>query len=622
MNRPDGARNTGARPSASPASLTVLTVLIIVAVLYFARAIFIPLALAILLAFLLGPLVARLRRWGLGRGPAVTLTVLLTLVAIGVIGTAMVSQLASLGQKLPGYEHNVRDKLQSIRDTGNGLIDRVTRVIRNVTDELSPSVAPSSGGQTNAQRSMSVEIHRPPFSPVEVVQSILSSLFDILITASIVIVFVVFMLLEQEGLRNRLIRLAGAHRLDVTTRVLDDATRRVSRYLRAQLAINLTFGVLAGTAVYFVGVPDPILWGLMAALLRYIPYLGIWIAASMPAAVGLAVLPGWTPVPLIFGIYFGLDLIMCNIAEPILFGSSTGVTPVAILLGAIFWTWLWGPVGLLLATPLMVCVVVIGRHVPRFEFLSVMLSDQEPLPPQTRFYQRLLAMDVEEATQIAETFLEGKSIADLYDELLIPALTLAEEERHRGGVDETRRQFILQNMRILIEDLAERVTSASSGDGIPANRRTSESPAVAQAKATSQTAVWCLPARDEADELAALMLTHLLSRRALSARPLPIASAGGEPFDEMGSDKAGLVCVLSVPPNAHMHARYLCRHLHSRFPDLKLVAAILTEQDLEEVRNHRPALPVNRVASSLRQAVNEIASELSDGTKAEAALPK
>ncbi len=605
----DRANDTG--------TTTLLAVVIVVAVLLFAREVFIPLALGMLLAFLLAPLVFRLCHWGIPRVPAVLSAVVFSFILLGIIGAFMASQLTDLAHKLPEYQHNVHQKLESIRSSGSGFVIRATRILQNFGDELKPAQPAQNQNQGKGDKPVPVEIRRNNFSPVEIIQKVLGSIVSVLLTAVIVIVFVIFMLFQQEDLRDRLIRLVGARRINTTTKALDEAGARVSRYLLAQLVINSGYGLLAGIALWLLGVPNPVLWGITAALFRYIPYLGIWIAAVMPAAVAFAVEPGWVKLPAIFGVYFGIDLLMYNFAEPFLYGSSTGVSPLAILVAAVFWTWLWGPVGLLLSTPLTVCVVVIGRYVPSLEFLGVMLGDEAVLEPETRFYQRLLAMDLEEATEIAEDFLKGRTLDELYDSLIIPALSLAERDRHQGRMDEQRQRFIFQNTRILIEDLAERAEDLSAGNPAKARNgatggKDSRKAAVEAGAAAAGTArppqVLCLPARDEADEIAAFMLAQLLNKRGIGARALPAGYLASEPLEEVSRDKPPIACVFAVPPFGYTHARYLCRRLQARFHELKLIAAILTEGDVEEVKNRQPAIRANELVSSLRQALNQVFS--------------
>ena len=579
-----------------------MTVLVVIAVLYFGRTVLIPLALAVLLSFLLTPVAARLQHWGWGRIPSVVSVVLLLLVIIGVIGALMTSQLTDLARKLPEYQTNIHKKVESIRNSGGGLINRVTRFVGNFSESLTPRPPPSSREQSTEERPVPVEIRRSAFSPLEIIQKILGSLLNIIVTAGIVLVFVIFMLVERMDLRDRLIRLGGARRVSATTKMLDDAGQRVSRYLLTQLIINAGYGVVAGVSLYFIGVPNPFLWGLVAALLRYIPYLGIWIAAVMPAALAFAVEPGWVKVPLVFGIYFGIDLLMYNFVEPLLYGNSTGLSALSILVAAVFWTWLWGPVGLLLSTPLTVCVVVLGRHIPHLWFLRILLSDEPVLSPETRFYQRLLAMDLEEATEIAEEFLKGKSLEDFYDRLVIPALSLAEEDRHRGRLDEKRQRFLFQNARILVEDFADVPEDLAHGHrGQP-----SQSTSAAAKGADLASQVVCIPARDEADEIAALMLVKLLNRHGIGASMLSSGILAGELLEALGHEKAAVACVLAVPPFGYVHARYLCRRLHAQRTELKVVGAILTEQPLEELKQRQPPLSAEELASSIKLALAEV----------------
>lgn len=595
----------GSRANHHVGSVTLLTVVIVVAVFYFAREVFIPLALALLLAFLLAPLVIFLRHWHLGRVPSALIVVVLFFAAIGFLGTIMASQLSDLGRKLPEYQQNVHQKLERLRASGGGYLNRVSRLVHNLNEELTPNPGPGPEHRPGEVKPVPVEVRSSPFSPVQIVQKILGSVVSAGVTAGIVIVFVIFMLIEREDLRDRLIRLGGSQRVGLTTKVLADAASRVSRYLLAQLVVNVVYGALAGVGLWLLKVPNPLLWGITAALFRYIPYLGIWIAAVMPALVAFAVEPQWIRGPLVFALYFGIDLFMYNFVEPLLYGSSTGVSPLAILLGAVFWTWLWGPVGLLLATPLTVCVVVIGRHVPQVEFLSILLSDEPVLAPETRFYQRMLARDLEEATQVAEEFLKGKSLEELYDRLIVPALSLAEEDRHRGKLDERHQQFIFETTRMLVDDLAERADDLVGGSG--GTKVLRAAPPKADGEPAAQEAeVVCIPARDEADEIAAQMLVQLLNKQGIGAKALRVASMASECLEEVQRHRPRIACISAVPPFGYTHARYLCRRLRDQFADMKVVAGILTERDAAELKQRQPPILADQLASSLKQEVREV----------------
>jgi predicted PurR-regulated permease PerM len=553
---------------------------------------------------MLAPLVKRLRRWGFGRVLSTGLVVLIAFVMLSIIGAVLASQLADLAHKLPEYQHNVQRKVESVRDSSSGPIRRVSTAIQKFSDELSPPSASPAKSQPLEERPVSVEIHRTPFSPVELIQKILASIVGGVLTVIIVIVFVIFMLIEQEDLRDRLIRLAGSRQVNLTTNVLDDAAQRVSRYLLAQFVVNSAYGILTGALLYFIQVPNPLLWAMLAGIFRYIPYLGIWIAAIMPAAVAFAVKPGWLEVPIIFGVYFGVDLLMYNFAEPLLYGSSTGLSPLAILVAAVFWTWLWGPAGLLLATPLTVCVVVIGRHVPNLTFLQVLLSDEPVLHPKTRFYQRMLALDLDEAKQVCDEFLKTKPLDELYDEVIVPALRMAEDDRHGGKLDEEQEQFIFQNTRRLVEETAERAKNLL-GNGSLANEAATSKIRI---EFTGPVQVVCVPARDEADELAALMLKELLQRHGLAAKLMQAGRSPGKLLADVDREKPKIVCVLAVPPFAYMHSRYVCRRLRHQFPQLKIVSAILTGNGKRESAPIQRPSAANETARNLKQAVSKIVS--------------
>jgi predicted PurR-regulated permease PerM len=593
------------RSNATSGSTTLIPVVLVVAVLYFAREVFIPLALAILFSFLLGPLVGRLRRWGMWRVPAVLSIVLLAFVILAVIGGLVTMQLTDLGHKLPQYQQNIRDKLHSFRDSSGGVIGRFSRIIRDFNDELNPAPPPSAPGAPNPDKPVPVEIRRTTFSPLDTVRGVLGSVFNVLIMAVIVIVFVIFMLLQREDLRDRFIRLIGARQMNLTTKALDEAAQRVSRYLVAQLLVNIAFGIPAGLCLYFIGVPNPVLWGVLAALLRYIPYLGVWIAATMPAALAFAVDPSWVKPVLVLGSFLAIDLIMYNFVEPPLYGTSTGITPLAILFAAVFWTWLWGPVGLLLATPLTVCVAVVGRYVPSLQFLNILLNDEPVLSPENRFYQRLLAADVEELMEIAEEFLKAKSLEELYDEVILPALSLAEQDRHSGKLDEKQQQFIFDNARHVVNAMAERADEIAAK--VHAEAGDADVPSLTVEPRPDIT-VLSLPARDEADEIGALMLARLLNRRGVGAKAVSAEALTSECLEEAGREKIQIVCVSAVPPFGYVRARYLCKRLRGQFPEMKIFAAILNTPDAQELKKQEPPIPADSIVGSLTQAVAGILS--------------
>ena len=380
------------------------------------------------------------------------------------------------------------------------------------------------------------------------------------------VIFTAFMLIKREDLRNRMIRLGGQGQLTVMTQALDDASRRLSRYLLLQFLVNAGYGTLFGVGLYLVGVPHALLWGILAALLRLIPYVGTLIAAAFPMAMALAVFPGWSHVLLIFALFLVLELIIANMIEPWLYGAHTGISALAILVAAVFWSMLWGPVGLILSTPLTVCLMLIGRYVPQLSFLEVILGDEPVLSPEQIFYQRLLAMDQDEARYIAEAQLQNQSLESLYETVLIPALRLAEEDRHSDGLGERTSEFIAQTTRELIDDLGDRALERNSpeegsGGGLSSDRR------------LGGATIVCLPARDEADELVGMMFAQILRQAGYGASYLPIGTVN-DMLEQVKRGDFRIAYVSALPPFAVGQARSLCKRLRERFPELVIVIGL------------------------------------------------
>ncbi len=428
-----------ANKNASTAALvgiwTVLLTAFVITVLYVGRELIIPLALAIMLTFLLAPLVARIERW-IGRIAAVLIVVTMLFSIIGGTGWLLTRQVIDLAAKLPDYQANIESKLHAIRLPTGGTFGRFTHSVDEIQKQLPSSSEPPAGSteptpraERNAPPSdlkpMPVRIVEPKSRLPKLLQTAATGLLGPLGTAGLVLLLVIFMLFKREDLRGRLIRLIGQGRISATTRAMDDAGKRVARYLSTQLLINLMFGVSVTVGLYFIGVPNAALWGAFAALMRFVPYLGAWIAAAMPLLISFAVTTNWISPILVLALFVVLELINANLLEPWLYGASTGVSSLALIVAAVFWTWLWGPVGLLLSTPLTVCLAVMGRHVPKLQFLSVLLSEEEALQPHEECYYRLLRLGLAEGSDFAENYQRANSLTALYDEVLIPVITLA-----------------------------------------------------------------------------------------------------------------------------------------------------------------------------------------------------
>lgn len=569
----------------------------IVAVLYFAREVLIPLALAVLLSFILAPLVIRLQRLHLGRIPAVLITTVLSFSVLGAIGWLVTVQIIDLADQLPQYRSNILEKFESLQSASHGALSRATRGIEEISKDLQTAATrpdaddPAAAGEAAPPEPVPVRVVPPPRNPAEAIMAFVAPALNPLVSAGIVIVFVIFMLYQREDLRDRMIRLVGEGRLTVTTQVIDDAARRVSRYLLMQVIINATYGAAVMVGLIFIGVPNALLWGVLATLLRFIPYLGPWLGAMLPIALSLAVFDDWTRPMLTIGLFVVLELVSNNLMEPWLYGSGTGLTAMAVLLSILFWTWLWGPVGLVLATPLTVCLVVLGRHVPQMEFLAVLLSDQPSLPLDARIYQRLLASDVDEVVELADEYLKSGTIADFYDRELLGVLQMAERDRHRGVLEAGRDRAVYEGMRELIEELSERAAEARSDE-----------PKAGPAQRT----ILMIPAHDEADELAAMMLAQLLRTAGARADVISAHTLGAERLAIVEERRPVAVCISAVPPTAVTHARYHCKLVRSRFPQLKIVVGIWTTPSLTEARQRIASCGTSTVVSTLGQAIQEV----------------
>ena len=437
--------------------------------LYFGRDIFVPFAVAILLSFVLAPLVNWLQQLKLPKIAAILVAVALAFAVIGALSVVVGTQLVQLADNLPQYQQTITQKIRSLRasSSSGGVVDKVTTTLENIGEELAspkePAGAARPGTANKPKREpVPVTIEAPGAQPLEVIRTIVGPLLAPLATAGVVIVFVIFILIEREDLRDRFIKLVGAGDLQRTTKALSEAGERVSRYLLMQLVVNVTYGIPIGVGLYFIGVPNAVLWGMLAAVLRFIPYLGPFLAALFPLALAIAVDPGWSMLMWTIALILGVELISNNVVEPWLYGSSTGLSSFAIIIAAVFWTTLWGPVGLFLSTPLTVCLVVIGRYVPQLEFLGVLLGSDPVLAPEERFYQRLLAGNIEEAVEIAETYVDEKSSHEFYDEVAIPALRLAENDRQRSTSDIGYRRVVADGATAVVREVAEHVSETKS----------------------------------------------------------------------------------------------------------------------------------------------------------------
>lgn len=558
--------------------VTLASIAVVIAALYLAKGVLVPLTLTVLLSFLLSPVCDWLERRGLGRIPAVLLTASLGFLVLGLAVWTAAVQMNSLAPKIPEYQRNIEAKLNSVNEYATVALSKLTKSAQTIVPTLAPAeqtVEPTG----SKDLPFSVRVLSSPASPLQVFGGLFGSVLEVLGTSGIVIVLVVYFLFRREDMRDRFIHLVGKGHITLTTQMLQDAGARVSRYLSILFLLNATFGISVGLGLYLIGVPNAVLWGILAAALRFIPYIGPWIAAVMPICLSLAISTGWVATILTIGLFVVLELFNNNLLEPWLYGKNTGVSAVAVMLAAVFWTWLWGPVGLLLATPLTVCVLVVGKHVPQLSFLDILLGTEPVFEPQERIYQRLLAGDQEEAAQLFEDHLEHSLPAEVYDTVLIPALALAETHWQLGELNEAKHTFILQSLKEMIQDRGERQREMQAKEvAADAPVEDGDSTRAAESNSSGELSILCLPARTEADEITALMLAQVLETSGCIVQAVPITSLVGELSELVDRYTADVVCVSATPPAAVMHARYLCKRLRSHLPKVKLVVGLWDAQ--------------------------------------------
>jgi predicted PurR-regulated permease PerM len=550
-------------------------------------------ALAVLLTFLLAPVVGFFDRRGLGRVASVVLVVVLAFSLLGSIGWGLSVQALSLRDQIPTFGDNLKAKIVALRGVAKGgTLEQVQSTAKEVTKELQQTETPPA---KQGDRPVPVVVKPDPTGLWQ-----LPSLLEGLGSAAVVLVLVIFMLLERQELRNRLIRLIGSSRLTTTTRAMDDAGHRISRYLVMQTIINASFGLGLALGMWLIGVPYPLLWGFLAAALRFLLYVGPWLAGLLVIAFCLAAFPGWKEPLLAFGVLLVLELVSNLIMEPWLYGQSAGVSQVALIVSATFWTWLWGPVGLLLATPMTVCLVVVAKHVPELGFVTVLLADQPALDPDVSFYQRLLAADPDEATEVVEDYLESHPLGAAYDAVILPALSQAKRDRQRGRITADDERTILEATREIAEELAAERPAGGSGAA-------SESPEAADGTLPAARVLGC-PSRDETDALALLMLRHLLDPGRWEVHVASPRLLVSEVVTLVEEQAPAVVCIGAVPSGGlASRTRHLCKRLRARFPDLRIVVGRWGRTDpTHDVREPVLAAGADLVGTTLVETRDQI----------------
>jgi predicted PurR-regulated permease PerM len=600
---------------------------IVVAALYFAREVLIPVTLAMLLSFVLSPLVELLRQIWLGRILSVVLAVVLALGLILALGSAIGTQVAQLSGNLAQYQTTIETKISRLR---NATVDKFSGKLGSFGHQLigsaprseapppAPTRAPAQGQEQNP---VPVVVTQPAPSVLDIGKSVLDPLLYPVATAGIILVVTIFALLQKEDLRDRVIRLLGSGDLHRTTVAMDEAGRRLSRYFLTQLGLNAGFGIIVGVGLYFIGVPNPLLWGILGVLLRFVPYVGSWIAAALPVVLAAAVEPGWSMAIWTAVLYAVTELIMGQAVEPLVYGHSTGLSPIAVIIAAIFWTWIWGPIGLIISTPLTLCLVVLGRHIEGLESFDVLLGDRPALTPTESLYQRMLARDPDEAEEQAERYLADQPLSSYYDEVALEALGLAANDILRGTLEAPRLEHFISSMGELIDDLGERTdlpseTAEAEKTGVETTADRQALPNVPPAgeevgddrpapEWQTETPVLCIAGRGALDELAARMLAQLLGKHGLKARTVPHEAVSRVHIAELDVDGVAMMCVSYISiGGGTARLRYLLRRLRERQPAARLLLGLWPALDTDLVDGDlRRTLGADFYVTSLRDAV-------------------
>ncbi|HYK37689.1 AI-2E family transporter [Alloacidobacterium sp.] len=581
--------------------------------LYFARDLLIPFAMALTLNFLLAPAVIQLERLRLRRLSAVVIVALLASAFLTVIGWVVVRQLLDVASDIPSYRQNIDHKLSQIHSPMNGPVRNAIEGIKVLNQDLSGTHAPQPSPPPEPDRTRSsarnrettrqtgeansanaapaqVVVVQPPTSDFAYAQQLLKPVIKPLGMLGIVVIFTIYMLIKREDLRNRVLLLAGMSRLNVMTQALDDAARRISSYLLMNVLVNASYGLVFGVGLFLLHVPNATLWGVLLGILRMVPYAGMVIGGGLPICFALAVFPGWWTPLFALLLFVVLEIAVSNFIEPALYGSHTGISPLALVTTAMVWTLLWGLPGLILSTPLTVCLIVMGRYVPQMSFLHILLGDEAELAPEAHFYERLLAMDQTEAHHIADKFLDGHRLVDLYDGVVLPALSLAEQDRHKGFLDDTRGTFLFQSAAEMIAELTDYHSPLSDPDS--------------EAPVERACPVVCIPASDQADEISAVMLAQLLEQRGHKSILLPAAALTSEIFERLREEPNTTICISALPPFAFVHARNLCLRVRGSLPENRILIGIWGATTESEILRERfGAGSPDDVATTLAQAI-------------------
>jgi predicted PurR-regulated permease PerM/CheY-like chemotaxis protein len=562
------------------------TVLLVVAILYWGKSVLMPLALAALLAFVLTPAVTWLERHRLRRLPAVLVVIVLVGAVLAGLGYFLTVQVGQLANELPQHTHTIKAKVEAIRQGSSGTLSRLVGMFNEITGTVQQ--VDQEAGRAEAATGAA------PGPSLHWLTDVGGFAADFLAQAALVVVLVVFMLSKREDLRDRLIRLFGGGHLTATTRALDEAGSRISRYLLLLVLVNAGYGTVLSIGLFFIGVPFALLWGFLVATLRFIPYVGVWIGAVFPLLLSAATSAGWTPPLLVLGVIVVLELFVGNVLEPILYGRSMGVSEVALLVTAAFWAWLWGPVGLVLAVPMTVCVAVLGKYVPQLKFFEILLRDEPVLSLPVRYYQRLLAHDADEAGDMIEEYLKTNPWDTVFDTILLPALALARRDAERGELAADELDPLYETTREVLDDLVFRQQQISKLASVPVGEKPVERPTVAALG---------FPAHDAGDELALHMLGQLLEPAHCRLEVASPKSLTAEVLHRACEEQPPFVVIAALPPGGLARSRHICKRLRADCPNMKIyVIRWGQDEDAERVRESLRQAGADGVVTTLEEA--------------------
>jgi predicted PurR-regulated permease PerM len=588
--------------------LTLSVSVVVIVALYVGRDVMIPITLAVLLSFVLAPVVGMLRRV-VGRIPAVLLAVTLALSVILALSGVIGMQVAQLAADMPRYTDTIRGKLDTVRDLTVGRLSvTMSNVGREITKVIpSPTPVPPVGRAPptakpepeKTPKPLPVELRAPELTPLELVERVVAPILSPLSTTGIVFIVATFILLQQEDLRDRMIRLFGSDDLHRTTSAMDEAGRRLSRYFLTQLCLNAAFGCVICVGLLIIGVPNPVLWGILSALFRFVPYVGSFIAGLVPIALAAAVDSGWGMAIWTAALFLIAEPVMGQFVEPLVYGYSTGLSPVSVVVAAIFWGWLWGPIGLILSMPLTLCLVVLGRHIKRLEFIDVLLGDRPALTPVESFYQRMLAGKPDEALEYAETFLKNHTLSAYYDEVAVNGLQLAANDAARGVLTPEQLARIISAVDELIDTLDDYDDADPSPGGGP------EHPSLPVQRAPVDWRVLCVAGRGPLDETVCAMLAQLLGKHGLSARVAPHGTASRTGITTLDATNIAMVCICSLDMAGNAsQLRYLSRRFRQVTPQARILVGLEPAEEPEiNIERLRAAIGADCYAASLGEAV-------------------